>query len=531
MKSRNRGLWQAILVYILLISALLGISLYLNDGHFVYALDDAYIHMSMADNFVNYGHWATNKIEFASASSSPLWVLILSSVYAVFGENTPAPFILNLLFQFFAIAAAYYILRKFEIDKYLVPFLLAFILITPMPAMLFSGMEHSAQLAFTLVFVFIAIESLSSKETDNKKLIILLIAALLFAGIRYEDMVLLSIMSLLFFFKGKRWLALMIFITGLMPLVIYGVISTSHGWLFIPNTLLLKSGLPEYTAVGLVRFAFKAFRNITEPHVFVLLIIMAYLYIFNLKRYKSFWDKKQLLLVVSAVTLIINMSIIEYNHNGSFYRYEAYLIALSILAILISIYDLIPHFFAFLNSFKHRIIKFAAIGFLLVVITPLAVRAFTLFGIPHASMEYHNQQYQMAQFCKLYAKDMNIALNDIGMVNYYTENKVTDLLGLSDIEVAKQRLNRTYNTRFIEELGTKENVRLVICYEHWFDEYGGLPASWKKIAEWTMNDYNFFLGNSTVAIYALNQNDESYLREKLKEYANKLPKSVSYEIF
>lgn len=136
----------------------------------------------------------------------------------------------------------------------------------------------------------------------------------------------------------------------------------------------------------------------------------------------------------------------------------------------------------------------------------------------------------MAQFCKSYAGDMTIALNDIGMVNYYTENKIFDLLGLSDIDVAKHRLNRTYSTSVIESLGIKENVKLVMCYGGWFDEYGGLPVSWKKIAGWTMTDPNLYLGNSTVDIYITDSADEKYIREKLIEYSGSLPKSVIFEL-
>ena len=36
---------------------LLVISLRLNNGHFAYGLDDAYIHMSIAENFALHGVW------------------------------------------------------------------------------------------------------------------------------------------------------------------------------------------------------------------------------------------------------------------------------------------------------------------------------------------------------------------------------------------------------------------------------------------------------------------------------------------
>jgi hypothetical protein len=234
------------------------------------------------------------------------------------------------------------------------------------------------------------------------------------------------------------------------------------------------------------------------------------------------------MLFVVLVTALINMSIIEYNHNGSFYRYDAYLVTLGILSAILSIAgmsDEIRQYFISLNS---RFLRFSVMLFLLAVLSPLFIRTLTAAGILHASMEYYKQQYQMAQFTKTYADGMTIALNDIGMVNYYSDNKIFDLLGLSDMEIARHRISRTYSTEVIESLSKKENVRLAMCYSGWFDEYGGLPASWKKIAEWTMTDRNLYLGNSTVDIFITDPADEGYIRDKLIEYQQRLPGSVIF---
>ncbi len=205
--------------------------------------------------------------------------------------------------------------------------------------------------------------------------------------------------------------------------------------------------------------------------------------------------------------------------------------ALGVAVICISIYEFLPDIISFFLSKNNKLSKYLVLIFLFIVISPLFVRAFTIFGIPHATLEYHNQQYQMAKFVELYAKDMNVGLNDIGMVNYYSNNKIIDLWGVSDMEVARQRLNGSYNTATINELAKKENIRLVLCYQPWFEQYGGLPASWSKIGDWTMIDYNFFLGNSTVSIYSVNQEDKTYLKEKLKEFSEKMPSSVSVNIY
>lgn len=501
--------------------------MYLCSGVFVYALDDPYIHMTMADNLVNHGKWAVNQMNFSSASSSPMWVLVISAVYAALGKNLVTPFILNLLFQVMIIAIVCFKFREYGISKYKIPLLLLFIYVTAMPAILFTGMEHSAQIAFALLFVYYGIKLIIS--SNSLKYLIFITPVL--TALRYEDMILVLLVSVLLFAKRKPLYGIIILLLGALPIVVYGLISVSNGWLFFPNTLLLKSTPPGFSPVDIIRYGFKAFTNITEPHLFLLLILSSFLFVFNFKRQKNFWDEKQLFLLIASAAIIINMSVIEYHQNGAFYRYEAYLMALGLFAVIIAFYDFIPDFKNLLFNKIGMTGKYAVIILLLIILSPFVLRFFTAFGIPHASLEYYSQQYQMAQFVKQYAKGMNVALNDIGMVSYYSDNKVVDLWGVANIDVIKHKLNRDYTTKAIEELTIKENIRFAVIYENWFEQYGGFPVSWKKLATWTMTSYNFFLGHDTVTLYCINPNDEKYLKEKIDEYSLTLPKSVIYKIY
>src|SRR5580698_6664019 len=66
--------------------------------HPTYPLDDTYIYMAMARNIVEHGIWGVTKYGFSGTSSAHLWVIILSSVFRIFGVAEIAPFILNLVF-------------------------------------------------------------------------------------------------------------------------------------------------------------------------------------------------------------------------------------------------------------------------------------------------------------------------------------------------------------------------------------------------------------------------------------------------
>ena len=67
------------------------------DGRLISWLDDAYIHMAMARTLTEHSVYGLTPREFASASSSPLWVLALSMAYAVFGVDEIVAFALNIL--------------------------------------------------------------------------------------------------------------------------------------------------------------------------------------------------------------------------------------------------------------------------------------------------------------------------------------------------------------------------------------------------------------------------------------------------
>src|SRR5712675_82827 len=87
----------AIVVLFATTAVLVVLSVKQNDGHFVYALDDTYIHMSIARNFARYGVWGVTRYEFSSSSSSLLWTLLLSAIYLV-TTSTWVPLILDLVF-------------------------------------------------------------------------------------------------------------------------------------------------------------------------------------------------------------------------------------------------------------------------------------------------------------------------------------------------------------------------------------------------------------------------------------------------
>ena len=93
-------LWPLLTALVILLAAIGAtalVSARLDGGNFVYPLDDTYIHMAMARTFSQHGVWGISPDGFASTSSSPLWTLVLSLAFLVFGPAAAAPLVLNVV--------------------------------------------------------------------------------------------------------------------------------------------------------------------------------------------------------------------------------------------------------------------------------------------------------------------------------------------------------------------------------------------------------------------------------------------------
>ena len=89
---------SAIGLYLGLVGILLWVSLARTGGTFVYAQDDPYIHLALARTLADHGVWGIRPTEFTSASSSPLWTLLLAALWKLGAQAVWVPFALNILF-------------------------------------------------------------------------------------------------------------------------------------------------------------------------------------------------------------------------------------------------------------------------------------------------------------------------------------------------------------------------------------------------------------------------------------------------
>ena len=523
---RKRGAFYfTLVIYLLIVLILLTVSLLNNDGKVVYALDDPYIHMAVARNFAISGVWGINSSQFASCSSSPLYTLILGISFYIFGVSEYIPLIINVLAGAGALLAASVILNRYFVKQKLILFMLLILLfVSPLFAVTFVGMEHTAHLALALLFVYHASRVTSSENRDRKEITSLLITAPLIMSLRYESVFLLLPACALLFLRKRFRDGFAVGAAGLAPIVIYGLISYFKGGNFIPNPVLLKGNTPYFTLWGAVWWGIQVYNNISSPHVILLLLagLSAFLYLSRTE--SSFWNQKKTALVIFLVATLFHM---VFASTEWFFRYDAYLVAIGLTFIFAGFSGLLrkDSLLSRLFSGEGRKLDITlSIVVLLITLTPFLYRAASLFMIPQATANIYQQQYQMGLFIQRYYSGEAVAANDTGAISFLSDAETVDLWGLGSNPVLRAKKGGYYDTEWIDDYTDLADVKVAVLYEGWFKNYGGLPGGWEKAGQWTI-PHEIVCGEPTVTFFAVNEDSEK-LRKNLADFSPELPGQV-----
>jgi hypothetical protein len=510
-------------LYAVLIACLVS-AVKVTGGNLIYVLDDTYIHMAMAKNISEHGIWGITGHGFTSSSSSPLWTSLIALSYFLFGPNTVTPLVLNVLLATIFIIWLYNFLGKLSISRvYIFLILISVTMLTSLPSLVFSGLEHVLHTFICFIFICISARSLSELEERPGGYLLLLIAPLMVL-VRYEALFLIFTVCCLFFLRKNLRMALILGVTGLCPVILYGVYSLSQGWFILPNSVLLKGNIPILSAYGVFRLIVYGYYKIAiTPHILILVLAVSAMLYRKLSSRESVWGFTPLLQIIYLSTTLLHL---QFARIENFFRYESYLVALGLFVIGISLTDYSIE--RQKNPAKRDVTIRRLVAALLVIAagSPLVVRgARSVALIPQASKNIHEQQYQMALFLKEFYPDQTIAANDIGAINYFAEIDCLDLYGIGSLEVAKAKRELKFSSGWIESFAGKKQVRIAILYKKWYDRYGGLPSSWIEVAQWRIAD-NVACGDNTVCFYAVAPGEAEILSERLRKFSPRLPEGV-----
>ena len=499
---RRTFLFRLLAVYFSGSAILLITTLWMTRGHFSYSLDDAYIHLALAQQ-IAHGHYGLNASEPSSPSSSILWPFLIAPLSRT-GLGAWFPLILNLGFGILACAMIGRIVERWWISRnpeapvgmqWLIAFLL--ILVANLLGLTFMGMEHVLQIALVSGCAYGLLEAYEGRSIP----LLALFCAAVGPAVRYEDLAFTLPVVLVCWFQNRRVAATLTGICSVLPLAGFSLFLHHAGLPWLPTSVLVRGGIAE-NAHSPIHSLLSLFRSevllyFLDSAANAILLMGVILLALVWKQKGSPMQKKVLAGAALAVWLVI-----AFGPSDFFFRYGACVRVFGTLVLL-----------GVLCS-KQRVSP----GVLAV---SLAVVAFphidSTFLTPVVSTRIYRQQFQMHRFVQDFYHG-NVALNDLGWVSYDhgDKNFVLDLFGLGSPEAAKQV---DKSTAWMEEITRRHDVGLVMIYPEWSAQ---VPASWIPIAEIHQRDGLFSgwgTGYSRVSFYATPQSDLPAMKEQIRQFA------------
>ena len=458
---------------------MLGVSLARTDGHFSYSLDDAYIHMGMAKNLANHGVFGVTPHGFTSSSSSPLWVVLVACCYRLFGVTDLVPFLFNAV-------SAVGVIRQGDVCPQAVrggardPALRALWagaagpdrsdrVLRPRA----SAARRAERRVRDVDRRAVRSRSATAPPVPAPAAAVVMLAAALVAGARYEGLFLVAGGALLLAARRRVGQAALVAAAGLGPAVGFGLYSLHHGWPFLPASILLKGRIPQggWRGISEVLGGYCLLALAENPYLMALVMAGVGTLLVARRRGGLLHAPWSALVLLALIASLLHL---QFARAGLFYRYEAYLIALWIVALAAAW----PHLRGDIAELSRLTPRHAIAGGLIAVLAavPLVARAARAhLEAPTATREIYSQQHQMGRFVQRYYRGRTIAANDIGVIDYLTDIDLFDLYGLGTREVVDAKRGTGYHTAQIDSLTRARGVEIAMAYEDWFGPSGGLP--------------------------------------------------------
>jgi hypothetical protein len=504
-------------------------SLKLNQGHVVYAMDDTYIHMAMAKNLARHGVWGATPFQFTSASSSPLWTFLLSAIYFLFGVNSITPLVLNILFASLLVLALGWMLESLATGLprvFIFGVLLSVLFFAPIPSLVFSGLEHILQTLVTLLFVFYASRVLTGQSLALWPGRVVLVAlGFLASTARYEGLFAVGVVALLLCFRRQMRLALVVLFCSVLPLFVIGWVSVRQGWFWLPNSVVLKGNLPLSPGDRLASFAAHAATAFASSGLRAarLMAVSLLLMLYRFSKGKGGDDPLQWLMGIFVATGFLHLVLAR---AGWLYRYEAYLVAIGLVAVAAPLYEFVQHWPRTFLMSAGEWAGLVALALILLTTNVLWSAGFdSLRIIARATNNTYLWHYQMGRFVQRYYQGSALAVNDLGAVNFMADIQCTDFHGLADLDVARAMLQKRFDPQFMDALARSRNVRAALVDDNWLGFYGGTPRAWLLAGRWKFND-RVVLASPALSFYALTEAARQQLIENLRDFSSRLPPGV-----
>ncbi len=472
-------------------------------GHFVYALDDAYIQMALAKNLARHGVWGVTADAFSGAGSSLLWPPLLAAVDRAAGFDERAPFVLNLFAACALLALAQRVLRRYVASAGRQTATLTLMVVAvPLPVLAIVGMEHTLQCVAALALAAACVRACAAGDAAERGrwMRATLAAAAVAVAVRYDSGSVVAAVIVLFA-SARQWRASLLVATfAAAPAAVYALVARAHGWPLVPSSILLKQRLADvhpFTWHGAAdAFGGGALMALAQAPALAALLLAALAQVVVMRdACGEHAHEQRLWLAVFAIATLVH---VQFGRLGWLYRYEAYLVALGIVANASALGD--------------RALSVAPAAACAVVVSLLGWRGVTAAREAVADVgDLYRHEYQMAQFFARRPASGALMLGDIGLITYFSDTPIVDTGGLATRELLEQARRKPYDWDLVEQVARAHDVRVSMS-----GNPGVGARSWVCVAEWRARDER---RADRTFLYASDRDAASALDRDLRAFA------------
>ena len=497
--------------YLLAVACVLMGVLRATGGHFIYALDDPYIHLALSEQ-IAHGHYGINAAEYSSPSSSVLWPFLLVP-FAGTPLHTYVPLAWNLVSGVLASA-----LLGSGVARWLQPagrsasaawwqqalLCVVLIFLANLPSLAMLGMEHGIQVLLAICCAIGMAEALDGRQMPAW----CLAAAVLAPAIRYEDLALTLAVCCALCGLDQARKAAAVLTASLLPLIGFSVFLHSHGMSLLPTSVMVKShayananASALQTVVDLVVVGL--YQAIMDPQRYP---VLAFFLVFAALTWHA--KSRPRHFVFGGAALLAGLQLVA-GRFGWFHRYEDYaVIFLAVLCVRV------------LAERPRLLFPYGVAGLAACASTYVVAAVQT----PTVARATYEQQYQMHRFiAEFYRKD--VAVNDVGLVSYARPPGiyVLDVYGLASQEAAR---HTDKSAAWLKALLKRRAIDLAILYPGWFH----VPPAWNPLAEMCVDVPLIMLGGKCVVLYSTEPQADALIEAELQRFATTLPAGVGFRL-
>lgn len=494
-------------------------------GSLVYALDDAYIHLALADRLAYSGTWGVEAGTYQSASSAPAWNLLEASLLVVRVPASIVPLLLGVAASLWALwtMARIPIIERFGSVRagvavaVAVPFSLALVGLTLM------GMEHTLQVAVVLA----ALAALADRVGDDaarRQTARWLLPLLFLVGtsIRYEMLLVVAgcAVAYLFFQRSTHrgdlgpsitsraleiggWV-----VAALVPIAVVAAVNLAFGQYALPDSVIVK-GRDATSGFTLLR---PLYNLLVDRRLGALVILAAVVLIQARRRLRT----PALAPLVAAFVVAVGFVAfgpVTLNWLG---RYQAMAAAVLIYAITLA-------------AVRLPLDRVPALSLVVIaVLLPAALQVGTYTNAIRGSEEIHLQHRQSVEFLNRWYPGGAVALNDAGVLRYEYDGEIIDLIGLTSHEVLVARVERRFGQDYVEELFAARDVDLAVGYTAWIGSV--LPENWTEVGRWCLDQPAVVVGDRCQSFFAAEGESAEQLAEHLEAFRPELDPGITLEL-